>query len=335
VGCGYIGTRHAILFDRLDGVQLKAVCDVDGERAEAVASQLGVKAYTSAEEMVLHEGIDAVSVATSGSHAGPAEIAARAGKHVMVETSFATTLEDCDRMISAAERSGVNMMYCGTHRFYPYNTVAKAMVEGGELGDVIWITRRFTSEGVPGDDRWARWRETGGGFFMRTGAILIDHLRWLADSDIEEVYTAGMGRYVTGGDGEDNAMATFKFKNGVFASMLGTSTNPGNPGGEWLVGGTQGMIKCTRDAHLSLGKGEWQAVPYEGEEDDAPEWFPWNTSASMPAYVGWRREFEEFVASIREKRPPAVTGYDGKACTEAAIAAVMSYETGGPVRLPL
>jgi predicted dehydrogenase len=30
VGCGYVGTRHAILFDKLDGIRLEAVCDVDG-----------------------------------------------------------------------------------------------------------------------------------------------------------------------------------------------------------------------------------------------------------------------------------------------------------------
>jgi predicted dehydrogenase len=146
-------------------------------------------------------------------------------------------------------------MYCGTHRFYPFNTAAKAMIDGGELGDVLWITRRYSTPGVPGDERWARWRATGGGFFMRTGAILIDHLRWLAGSDIEEVYTVGMGRFVTGGDGEDNGMATFKFKNGVFASLLGTSANPGIGDQDWLLGGTQGTIQCSNDARIRLGKG--------------------------------------------------------------------------------
>ena len=126
VGCGLIGTRHAVLFDSLDGVSLEAVCDIDGERAEAAASQVGAKAYTSVDEMVLDDSIDAVSIATSGSHGGPAETAARAGKHVMVETSFAATLQECDRIIDAGERSGVNVMYCGTHRFYPYNVKSQA-----------------------------------------------------------------------------------------------------------------------------------------------------------------------------------------------------------------
>jgi len=45
VGCGNIGSRHAGLFNSLDGVTLKAVCDIDGEKAEAVAGRLGVRAY--------------------------------------------------------------------------------------------------------------------------------------------------------------------------------------------------------------------------------------------------------------------------------------------------
>ena len=337
VGCGLIGTRHATLFDALDGTTLRAVCDLDGERAEAVASSLGVKAYTNVDEMVLDDSIDAVSVATSGSHAAPAVAAARAGKHVMVETSFAATLEECDRMIEAAERSGVNMMYCGTHRFYPYNVEARRMVDAGELGDVVWMTREFVRQGQPGDTRWARWRATGGGFFMRSGAILLDHTRWMAGAEIEEVYAVGMGRHVGGGDGEDNGLAGIRFKNGVFASLLGASGSPGVTDSWWRIGGSAGVIEYSDQWGLRLGKGEWRDVPFEGGDDRSPPWF-WK---SMPrlgnsfGYRGWTAEFEEFTASIREGRQPSVTGYDGRACTEAAIAIVRSHETGKPVRLPL
>ena len=337
VGCGNIGSRHAGLFNSLDGVTLKAVCDIDGEKAEAVAGGLGVRAYGRVEDMVLDDSIDGVSVATSGSHGGPAEIAARAGKHVMVETSFAATLEECDRMIEAAERSGVNMMYCGTHRFYPQNVRAKQIIDAGELGDVLWITREFLRRGQGGDTRWARWRATGGGFFMRSGAILIDHIRWMAGSDIEEVYAVGMGRYVEGGDGEDNGLAGIRFKNGVFASLLGAVAEPGIGDSWWRLGGTRGVIEHSEQWDLRLGKGEWADVLYEGSEGESPDSFRrWSGGKSQSAgYLGWKAEFEEFVASIRDGRQPSVTGYDGRACTEAAIAIVKSHETGKAVRLPL
>ncbi len=337
VGCGLIGSRHATLFDSLYGVSLKAVCDVDDAKAEETASKLGVKAYTSVEDMVLDDAIDGVSVATSGSHGGPAETAARAGKHVLVETSFAATLEECDRMIDAADRSGVNMMYCGTHRFYPFNAKAKQMIDVGELGDVLWITREFMRQGQSGDTRWARWRATGGGFFMRSGAIMIDHTRWMAGSDIEEVYAVGMGRYVGGGDGEDNGLAGIRFKNGVFASLLGAVSDPGVTDSWWRLGGTGGIIEFTEQSGLRLGKDGWTDVQFDDPDAGLPDWF--STWSPVPlrgaGYLGWKAEFDEFISSIRERRQPAVTGYDGRACTEAAIAIVRSHETGKPVRLPL
>ena len=337
VGCGLIGTRHGGLFDSLDGVSLKAMCDVDGERVEAAASKLGVKAYTRVDEMVLDDSIDAVSIATSGSHGGPAETAARAGKHVLVETSFAATLEECDQIIGAGERAGVNVMYCGTHRFYPFNVRAKQMVDAGEIGDVVWMTREFVRQGRPDDTAWARWRSTGGGFFMRSGAIMIDHTRWMAGSEIDEVYAVGMGRHVGGGDGEDNGLAGFRFKNGVFASLLGASAAPGVTDSWWRVGGDRGLVEYSDLAGLRLGRDGWTDVSYEGKDENWPQWF----KRSMPSkfgsagYLGWKAEFEEFVDSIRKGRQPAVTGYDGRACTEAAIAIVRSHETGKPVRLPL
>jgi predicted dehydrogenase len=44
---------------------------------------------------------------------------------------------------------------------------------------------------------------------------------------------------------------------------------------------------------------------------------------------------EEFVAAIRESRPPAVTGYDGLKSLEIALAVYASAEAGQAVTLPL
>ena len=199
------------------------------------------------------------------------------------------------------------------------------------------MTREFLRQGRPGDTAWARWRDTGGGFFMRSGAILIDHTRWMAGSEIDEVYAVGMGRYVGGGDAEDNGLAGIRFKNGVFASLLGASSHPGVTDSWWRLGGTRGVIEHSEQSGLSLGKDGWTEVPFEGQDMEPPDWFRSLMSRQLNAtgYAGWKAEFEEFLASIREGRKPAVTGYDGRACTEAAIAIVMSHETGKPVRLPL
>ena len=102
VGLGNNGQRHAHLYDAMDETELIAVCDVIPGVAEEVAARHGVKAFTSVEEML--EDDAAVNVVTA-SHRDPAVAAAEAGRHVLVEVPFAVTLDECDDMIAAADRT--------------------------------------------------------------------------------------------------------------------------------------------------------------------------------------------------------------------------------------
>ena len=150
-------------------------------------------------------------------------------------------------MIAAAESSGVNLMYAQTAKFYPDNVTAKGLIDNGEVGDVIWIAIYIVTPGSPKSEEWHRWRSTGGGFFTYEGPHSIDQLRWLVGSDIDSVHSVGMGRYVSGGDGEDNGIAGFRFKNGVFAALLKGSSYPGVGHKGWNLMGTTGMLDvCCR-----------------------------------------------------------------------------------------
>jgi UDP-N-acetyl-2-amino-2-deoxyglucuronate dehydrogenase len=333
VGCGGNGLRHVELYHSMKEVRLIGVCDVEREKAEAVAARFGVKAFTRVEELVSEKGLDAVNIVTPGAEREPAVIAAAAGKHVGVETPFAATVEQADRMIAAAERSGVNLMFMQTHRFYPPNVAAKALIDQAEIGEIIWLTMSYLSSGSPSNTSWPRWRAMGGGFFVYEGTHFTDQLRWLTGSDIDSVSTVGLGRYVSGGDGEDNGIAGFRFKNGAFGAILRGCANPGASMSGWMVVGTQGMIEMTAGWELRLGKGGWQTIPYPYQ--DAPPVEGFERFKEAWHYQGFLTEFREFLASIREGRPPAITGYDGRASTEAALAVLRSGETGAAVTLPL
>jgi predicted dehydrogenase len=332
VGCGRNGFRHAELYNSMEEVELLGVCDIARDKAESAANKLGVKAFTRIEDLLAENGVEAVSVANSGSHSEPAVAAAKAGVHVLVEVAFAPTLQECDQMIAAAEGSGVNMMFAQTHRFYPFNAVAKSLIDRGEIGDPIWVTRTILRSGQPTSEAWHRWRSSGGGYFMYEGPHSIDQFKWLVGSDIETVYTVGMGRYASGGDGEDNGIAGFKFKNGSFGALLKGTASPGAPHNHWNVIGTKGILNVV-GRELRLGQGAWASVPYPHKGDPPVTGFESFTEATH--YQGFLAEFREFVGSIRQGRQPSVTAYDGRAATEAALAIRRSRETGEPVNLPL
>ena len=326
VGIGIVGTGHrgpqlAARVAEMEDAELIAVCDVVPALAEAVAAEYGAKAFATVEEMVEEPGLDAVEVVTpSVHHAHPTIVAAKAGKHVAVATPFAVTLDECDRMIAAAEESGVNLMFAQTHRYSANEHSAKRLIDDGEIGDVIWATwtrmrganPRWRLSGPTGPpDRWSRWRKSGGGFFVYEGTHLTDMFRWFTGSDVATVFSVGMGVYSSIGDGEDNAIGALRFKSGAFGTINEGTSDPGGLDRDWRIVGTKGMIEIGDE--VRLGKDGWTTV-------DSPP-------------VGDHQR--EFVDSILEGRTPSCDGHDGRAALEASLAIIRSEETGEAVHLPL
>ena len=83
-------------------LELKAVCDLDADRARHFGRRYGVDdVYTDYDEMLAGADIDAVAVVTPHSlHAGQCIAALEAGKHVMVEKPLANSLADAQQIVS-------------------------------------------------------------------------------------------------------------------------------------------------------------------------------------------------------------------------------------------
>ena len=91
IGTGQWGKNHARVYKELPSTELVAICDVNAERAKAMAAQHGVKAYSDSTEMLKDKSIEAVNVCTwSTILAKEAQKALNAGKHVLVEKPMAT-----------------------------------------------------------------------------------------------------------------------------------------------------------------------------------------------------------------------------------------------------
>ncbi|MEM2518603.1 MAG: Gfo/Idh/MocA family oxidoreductase, partial [Candidatus Bathyarchaeia archaeon] len=64
IGTGFWGKNHARVFTELEETELLAVCDINAERAKAVAKQFGVKAYANTAKMLKRKDVEVVSVCT-------------------------------------------------------------------------------------------------------------------------------------------------------------------------------------------------------------------------------------------------------------------------------
>jgi 2-alkyl-3-oxoalkanoate reductase len=198
IGCGKIAKMHVSALASA-GVNLVAVCDRDGQRAAQIAALApGARAYRDADALLAEMRPDAVHVLTSpASHAALAIKAAEAGAHVLVEKPVALSIDEADAMIDAARANGVRVMANHNWLFKPSVQRARALVEAGEIGEVVHVESYYglTDEGAQfaaaGGGHWA-YRLPGGVF-----TNFLPHLVYLQDeflAGIESVAGVTVGR---------------------------------------------------------------------------------------------------------------------------------------------
>src|SRR5688500_9075923 len=118
---GMAGAGHLAGYRALPDVEVRAIWDLDAERAQALAREEGGPHV--AERMEAAWGrpdIDIVALCTPDHLQADQAIAAlHAGKHVMCEKPMCTTVEDARRMVEAVRRSGKKLMVGMCYRFIP------------------------------------------------------------------------------------------------------------------------------------------------------------------------------------------------------------------------
>lgn len=86
---------------------------------------------------------DAALICTlDGLHVDPTIAALGAGYDVLLEKPMATTVEDCVRLVQAAERSGRILMLCHVLRYTPFFSTLHDIVASGRLGELITVEHR-------------------------------------------------------------------------------------------------------------------------------------------------------------------------------------------------
>ena len=141
IGAGYWGPNLIRNFRGSADFDLRAVCDLDTERAERVlGARSGVDVTASLDDLLARTDIDAVAIATPArTHQGIALAALRAGKHVLVEKPLADSVANGHTMVEEARAQGVVLMADHTYCYTPVVSKIRELIENGELGDILFI----------------------------------------------------------------------------------------------------------------------------------------------------------------------------------------------------
>ena len=191
IGLG-VGKNHCEGYAKHPGAKLLAVSDMLDDRLNWAKEKYNVNVYKDYKKILARPDIDVVSIATPDfTHAKITIEALESGKHVLVEKPMALKLEDCDRMIKAAKKSGRKLSVDFQHKAEPIYKKMKSLVDDGTIGNVVNISRTlWRGSFLVKLGRWIQKRKYAGDMIFEEIIHSIDFARGLI-GDISEVYALG------------------------------------------------------------------------------------------------------------------------------------------------
>lgn len=295
IGCGLIGDKRAAA---AHDHTIVAVADIDRSRAEKLAGKYGAKCVQDWRDVVAAD-VDAVIVSTTHeSLASIALAAVEADRHVLVEKPAGRTAAEVAPIVQAARSRNKVVKVGFNHRFHPALQKAKALVDAGELGPLMYIRGRYGHGGRLGMEKEWRCRPeiSGGGELIDQAPHLIDLSRWfLGDLKLEFGLAPTLFWDIPT---DDNCFLALQTKAGQVAWLHATWTEWKNLFSFEIVGrnakiaieglgGSYGVEKLTF----------YKMLPQMGP----PEITAWEFTTPD---LSWNLEFKDFVASIEGGRRP-------------------------------
>ena len=304
-------------------VEIIGIADENQGRGKYFSELYGLRQFSSYSELLNNEPEGVLICSENTKHRELTEMAANAGAHVLSEKPLALSVEDCQSMIDTCNKNNVFLMTAFPMRFSaPLMEVKKHLAEDG-LGKVIAMVG--TNQGqVPSHHRawFVDKKLAGGGAILDHTVHLADIYRWYLNSEVVEVY-AQSNNIIQAGvvDVETGGMLMLRFDNDTFATIDSSWSRPKRFktwGGLTIeIIGEKGIVDIDAfSTNLHIHGGVEQHFRLDPVGSDANQGM-----------------IDEFTASIRDKRPPKVTGYDGYKAVEVALAAYRSIESGQPVLL--
>jgi UDP-N-acetylglucosamine 3-dehydrogenase len=290
----------------LEETELLAVCDVNAERAQNVAKQFHVKAYTNVGKMLKRKDTEAVSICTwSIDLAKEALKALQAGKHVLVEKPMATNVKQAERLQETAEEEGLHLTVGFLMRFIPGIQHIKNAIENKAIGNLVCATAKRVSE----------WPERIGdvGVVKDTAIHDIDITRYLFNEEPIAVYakTGSMKHKKF----EDYAQVMLTFESGKSAFIESNWLTPYK---------TRTLVVTGSKAIMKLDYITQELTVEDAKETMQPR-YPWQEPLKL--------ELQHFANCVLKKEKPLITGMDGLKALQIAEAALKSSATGKVVKL--
>jgi predicted dehydrogenase len=292
IGVGHLGRHHARILASLPGVSLAGIVDTNTDRAAQIAKEFGVDVFTDPREI---SGLNLAVIATpTMSHSSIAMPLVEAGVHTMVEKPVTQTLAEADALIDLARKKGVVLAVGHSERFNPAVVAARPFVKDPRF---IEVHRLGTQLG----------RSLDIDVVLDLMIHDLDLILSMVPSEVESVEAVGVPVLTAK---VDIANARVRFANGCIANLTASRISKDQ---------IRKIRFFQRERYISIDSAAkevemFQLVP----QPDGMAKIGGGKQA-VDGAEPLKSELEDFVAAVREKRAPAVTGEQGRAALALAV----------------
>ena len=320
LGAGRIGKVHARAVASNPQARLVAVADAFEKAATDLASAYGAEVRTI-EAIEKAKDVDAVIICTpTDTHADLIERFAKAGKAIFCEKPIDLSVKRVEKCLAVVDKTKATLMVGFNRRFDPHFAAVRKAIDDGAIGAVEMVTITSRDPGAPPLDYIAR----SGGIFRDMTIHDFDMARYVVGSPVVRVMAQG-GVMVDPSIGEagdlDTAVTVLTHESGAITTI--DNCRQASYGYDQRVETFGSLGSATSNNHRA-NYAEFLGAE-GGRTAKLPDFF---LERYMPSYL---REWETFVAYVRDGGPSPVPGEAGRAAIVLGEAAWQSFRSGVPV----
>ena len=341
VGTGHRAWAHIQVLKALPEFEIVALADPTAEALDKAATLVGTKTatYSDYKKMLAeHKDLDGVIVITPNFLHSEVTIAAlNHGINVLSEKPMATSVDDANKMIAAAEKNGKILQIGQQNRFNPLYVKMNELVKAGEIGEVKFVTGSiFRSDWYklswkypdPKTGKATNWRmlsHTTGSSLMEDGIHEIDVLHGMINSKVSRVYASGGNNVYLDRETIDHAGLVIDYDSGVKFTfnfcLYGQNAGP-TVSRQMVLVGTTGILQ-PEGKLVTVRRQTGGAAKTYDPKDSAPDVIT-ARDVGPDQDTGTYREYIAFANSIRTGAKPLVSGQVGKEAIKISLLAEKS-----------